>query len=250
MAAERWLGFVLSIIALAIGCGTQAEVPAIAGSAGATTAGDGASGESGSDAARGGAAGAQGETSCPKLPPAPEAGQVLDGDLTVSSVADAESALPIAEITGSLVIAPSFPGVLYLPNLRRVGADVQLQGNAVAGRPESEWAAITELRLPNLERIDGELYLYLTGALVETDFRSLQTVGDRVYYMRNLALRRIGLDSIMAGSVSIQASPQAAACEIDAICEQVGAASCGAEYSDPDCDCAYHCGRLEPRCQQ
>lgn len=245
------MGFVLSIIAPAIGCGTEAEVPAaVAGSAGATTAGDGASGEGDSDAARAGAAGAGGEMSCPKLPPAPEADQVLDGDLTISSVADAESALPIAEITGSLVITPSFPGVLYLPNLQRVGADVQLEGNAVAGRPESEWAAISELRLPNLERIGGELYLYLTGALVETDLRSLHTVGERVYYMRNVALRRIGLDSITAGSVSIQASPLAAACEIDAICERVGAGSCGAEYSDPNCDCAEHCGRLEPRCQE
>jgi hypothetical protein len=129
-----------------------------------------------------------------------------------------------------------------------VAGDVRLEGHAVAGVPASEWAAITVLRLPNLKSIGGELYLYLTGALVETDFRSLASVGDRVYFMRNLALRRVGLDAIMAGSVSIQASPVAAACEIEAICAQVGSTDCGAGFSDPACSCETRCGRLEPRC--
>jgi hypothetical protein len=173
---------------------------------------------------------------------------VLEGDVTIATTTDAEGASELSEITGSLVIAASFPGVLSLPNLQQVGGDVHLEGNAVAGAPESTWASITELRLPNLQSIGGELFLYLTGALVETDFRSLETVGTRVYYMRNLALRRIGLDSITTGPVDIQASPLAASCEIDAICARIGSMGCGSQYSDPDCTCIEHCGRLEPSC--
>jgi hypothetical protein len=219
----------LALVVLAIGCGSPA-------------AGDGGGGGSG---AEGGSAGA---TGCPSLPPAPAAGDVLDGDLALASTADAEGAAGLSGITGSLRIAPSFPGVLHLPNLQRVGGDVHLEGHVVAGAPESEWASITELRLPNLQSIGGELFVYLTGALVETDFRSLQTAGSRVYYMRNLALRRIGLDSISAGPVDIQASPLAASCEIDAICAQIGATSCGSQYSDADCSCVERCERLEPDC--
>jgi hypothetical protein len=173
---------------------------------------------------------------------------VLDGDLSVASAVVVEGAAGLSEITGSLRILPAFSGVLYLPNLERVGGDVQLAGVAVAGAPESDWAGITELRLPNLQSIGGELYVYLTGALVETDFRNLESVGSRVYYMRNLALRRVGLDSITTGPVDIQASPVAASCEIEAICAQIGATSCGSEYSDPDCSCLERCGRLEPSC--
>jgi hypothetical protein len=232
-----------ALVVLAIGCGSQAA----SAEAGGSGAGGGGSGAGGGGSGGGGGA-SQAATDCPSPPPAPQAGDALDGDLTIASAADAEGAAGLAEITGSLLIAPSFPGVLYLPELQRVGGDVYLEGHVVAGAPESEWASITELRLPNLESIGGELFIYLTGALVETDFRSLQTVGSRVYYMRNLALRRIGLDSITAGPVDIQASPLAASCEIDAICAQIGATGCGSQYSDPDCSCLERCERLEPSC--
>jgi hypothetical protein len=172
---------------------------------------------------------------------------VFDGDLLIASSGDAEAASAWSELTGTLRIAPSYQGVLYLPNLVRVGGDVFLEGNAVAGMDESTWALITELRLPNLESIGGQLYVYLTAQLVETDFRNLETVGYRVYYMRNLALRRIGLDSLTgsAASTSIQASPEAASCEIEAIC---GGSGCGEQYSDADCTCDVRCGRREPHC--
>jgi hypothetical protein len=207
---------------------------------GGSTGGDGAAGDSSS-------AGSGASASCPDEPPAPVAGDVLEGDLLIATPGDAESASSWSEITGTLRIASSYPGVLDLPNLVRVGGDVFLEGNAVAGMDESTWAQITELRLPNLASIGGQLYVYLTAKLVETDFRSLESVGYRVYYMRNLALRRIGLDSLSnaAASTSIQASPEAASCEIEAIC---GGAGCGEEYSDADCTCEVRCGRLEPHC--
>ena len=172
----------------------------------------------------------------------------MPSDLIIANAADAISAASVAEVGGSLVIQPSFAGELDLPNLQNVAGDVRLEGHAVAGAPESEWAAITALRLPNLQSVGGEVFVYLTGQLLETDFRRLATVGERVYFMRNLALRRVGLDALMAGSVSIQASPLAAACEIEAICARVGSTGCGAEYSDPACSCETRCTRLEPRC--
>jgi hypothetical protein len=227
---------VLLAVALSAGCGSNAAQPAgVAGDAGDADAGSAAGG-----AASGSA--------CPSAPPAPETGNVVPGDLIIRQAADAVAAFSVAEVAGSLVIEPSFPGELSLPNLQNVAGDVRLEGHAVAGMPESQWAAITALRLPNLQSVGGELYVYLTGQLVETDFRRLAIVGEQIYFMRNLALRRVGLDALMAGSVSIQASPVAAACEIEAICARVGSMGCGAEYSDPACSCEMRCGRLEPRC--
>ncbi len=228
MAVRRRLTWGALLVGAVFGCGSQGEEGAPReGSGGETTT--------------------EGDSSCPAAPEEPEAGATLDGDLIVGSLQDAEAALTISEVGGSLVITRSFPGELYLPHLRRVGHDVRLQGDAAMG-PESSWAAITRLRLPHLESVGGELYVYLTGSLVETDFRGLKTVGVRVYYMRNLALRRIGLDSLTSASVSINASPLAASCEIVAICSQVGATDCGSEYSDPDCQCVEQCGRLAPQC--
>jgi hypothetical protein len=221
---------------MSAGCESNGEQPA------------GVAGDDGVAAAGSDAGGGTNASACPSAPPPAEPGKVVEGDLVISGAAEAISAFSVAEVSGSLVIEPSFPGELNLPNLQRVGGDVHLEGHAVAGAPESEWAAITALRLPNLQSIGGELFLYLTGGLVETDFRRLAFVGERVYLMRNLALRRVGLDALMAGSVSIQASPVAAACEIEAICAQVGSMGCGAEYSDPACSCELVCGRLEPRC--
>jgi hypothetical protein len=229
----------------AVGCeeGEPAE-QGVAGSAGQGVAGSAGQGVAGSTEQ--GVAGAAGALDCPSQPAAPAGSDVLDGDLVISTIADALAAQDLSEISGTLQIAPTFPGVLSLPNLVRVGKDVYLEGHVVAGAPEAEWAQITELRLPNLAHIGGQLFVYLTGALTETDFRKLEAVGERVYFMRNLALRRIGLDLLKAADVGIQASPRAAACEIDAVCGQVG--GCGAEYSDPNCTCELRCGRLEPSC--
>jgi hypothetical protein len=236
MAARGSFGVTFGIFTLLSACGSQADESATPKNVA------GASAEGGAGGAEASAAGA-----CSIAPPA-EVGDSTHGDLTIATADDAAAARDISDITGSLVILRSFAGVLDLPNLKRVGGDVRLLGDMVATSDERTWAAITELRLPNLERIEGELFLYLTGLLVETDLRSLQAVGERVYYMRNVALRRIGLDSLTSGSVQIQASPLAASCEIDAICGQVGASDCGAEYSDSTCACVEECGRLVPAC--
>lgn len=149
-------------------------------------------------------------------------------------------------MTGDITVLPSYTGALELPNLLRVGGSVIVWGDAV--EYSDIWHGITALRLPNLTSIGDELFVYLTQCLAETDFRSLRSVGYRVYYMRNLGLRRVGLDSFEQGAVEIAASPLVAVCELDAICMRVGIPICGQQYSNEDCTCATRCGRLEPHC--
>ncbi len=232
---------------------------------GGTTAGTGATGGAGAaggTSATGGTA-ATGSDCVPMEPPAggggapgcapypaPVAGGVLEGDLYIATAADAEAARGYSEITGNLLVDPRYCGVLELPNLVRVGGDVNASGSSSS--TEVTWPNLTVLRLANLESIGGEIMVYLTMALVETDFRSLESVGVRVYYERDLALRRIGLDSLTdVSQVLIEAVPVAARCEIEAICSQVPAApaaSCAITGGMNTCTCETTCGRLTPVC--
>jgi hypothetical protein len=191
-------------------------------------------------------AGGGGAPACPAKPVA-VSGAVHEGDVFIATRDDAEAARAFSEVTGDLVVLPSYCGALELPNLVTVGGSVNVSGG-VTDAQEVLYPDVTALRLPNLASIGDELYLYLTYSLVETDFRSLESVGYRVYYMRNLALRRIGLDSLTQASVSIMASPLVAQCEIDAICNQVGSTSCGTTTSEVTCTCETRCERLEPVC--
>lgn len=113
-----------------------------------------------------------------------------------------------------------------------------------------DWPAITELRLPNLTSVGGELFIYRTDALIETDFRSLESVGTRVYIHRNLVLQRIGLGSLSdAPDVHVSANPEFPECELQALCDRLGSATCGAfGFGREDCSCASRCGVLEAMC--
>jgi hypothetical protein len=103
--------------------------------------------------------------------------------------------------------------------------------------------------LPNLKSIGGEIMVYLTNALVETDFRSLESVGYRVYYERNIVLRRFGLDSLaQTGSLVFSACFEAARCELEAICSQVAPTTCAISTGLTTCACETSCGRLAPVC--
>jgi hypothetical protein len=175
-------------------------------------------------------------------------GDVLEGDLVIATRADAEAARAISEVTGDVTVLPSYCGVLELPNLVTVGGSVRVSAQTSDDAQEVIYPDLTALRLPNLTSIGDELFVYLAYSLVETDFRSLESVGYRVYYMRNLALRRIGLDSLTATDATFAACPLAAPCEIEAICNQVGSSGCGATSSDVTCTCETRCERLEPVC--
>jgi hypothetical protein len=215
--------------------------------AGALGLGCGGPGES--TAARASPGGGAGATSdCADDALLPEQGRSVEGDLIVAFASDAAAARDVSDIDGDLIVLTSYAGALELPNLERVGGSVRVSGETSADGKSVVWPQITELRLPNLTDIGDELYVYLTDALVETDLHRLERVGTQVYFMRNLALRRAGLDSLREGSVSLQACPVLAACEVEAVCSNVGASSCGEQYSDPSCSCELVCGRIESSC--
>jgi hypothetical protein len=186
----------------------------------------------------------------PACAPKPVAlpGNVHEGDVVIATRADAEAARALSEITGDLTVLPSYCGPLELPNLVTVGGSVRVQPENLGDTQQKIYPELTALSLPNLTSIGSELFLYLAYSLVETDFRSLESVGYRVYYMRNLALRRIGLDSLTQGDVTLAALPVAAPCEIEAICNQVGSTGCGATTPEVTCTCETRCERLEPVC--
>jgi hypothetical protein len=192
-------------------------------------------------------AGGGGAPGCP-TPPTAVPGEVREGDLVIATRADAEAARALSEVTGDVTVLPSYCGVLELPNLVTVGGSVRVSAEMSEDAQDVFYPKVTALRLPNLASIGNELFIYLAYSLVETDFRSLETVGYRVYYMRNLALRRIGLDSLTQASATFSACPLAAPCEIEAICNQVGSTGCGATSSEVACTCETHCDRLEPVC--
>jgi hypothetical protein len=231
------------------GTSTMTGGASTTGGAGGTTGGSTATGGNagtGSECVMEAPAGGGGAPPCPAKPVAVP-GDVREGDVVIATRADAEAARTLSEITGDLTVLPSFCGALELPNLVTVGGSVRVEAELSAPQ-QLTWPDLTALRLPNLTSIGNELYLYLTDMLVETDFRSLESVGYRVYYMRNMALRRIGLDSLSQGSVMIMASPLAAPCEIEAICNQVGSTNCGATTPEVTCTCETRCERLEPVC--
>jgi len=174
-------------------------------------------------------------------------GETLDGDLVLAGVADAQAAESLSEVTGSVIVLPSYEGPLALANLTRVGGSVRVEAVLIENATEYDYPRVTDLALPNLETIGDELYLYLATSLVEADFRALIEVGTQVYVHRNVALRVLRLDSFEQGGVLITANllPQ---CAIDAVCAQVGGQSCGNSLSPEGCACIPRCGRLEPDC--
>jgi hypothetical protein len=219
---------------------------------GAPSAGGGGAGGTGSPtgganaSTTGGATGKGGGDACPEPPPGPGEGGLYDGSISIAGPDDAEMANEYSEITGDLVIQSSYEGVLDLPNLVRLGGTLRAESPLIMNNTAIDWGRMTELRVPNLESIGGQLYLYLLQELVETDFRNLHTVADDVYIYRILGLRRVRLDSLTeCGGLYFADDQLLAQCEIDAICERVAGTCQGA---DPDCTCATECGLLTPHC--
>jgi hypothetical protein len=164
----------------------------------------------------------------------------------ITSEADADAAQSYSEITGDLSVAASYEGVLELLNLVGVGGSVTVESPLTTDSTAVDWVRITELRLPNLVGIGGRLYLYLTMGLVETDFRSLETIGEEMYIHRNLGLRRMRLDSLTECPYTYFGDTfELPRCEIDAICA-IGSSNC--ETGREGCTCPVECGLLTPHC--
>ncbi|HET9930295.1 MAG TPA: hypothetical protein VFQ35_06400 [Polyangiaceae bacterium] len=171
--------------------GTPGSANGGTGASGASHAsGGGSSGgraDAGGSVAAGGAAGGQpdgsGGGACA---PAPAPGGVYDGDLYVGSAEELGAAHAYSRITGCLTLGVAL-GDVSLPNLVSLGS------------LNAQSSTLTRLSLPNVQRIDGELWLYLNFSLTEVDLRRLKEVGGRLYIHRNImlsSLQLIALESV------------------------------------------------------
>lgn len=222
--------------------GVSGEAPVAGGRSPATGGQRGDAGEAGAPNPEG----SGGAPDCPSESQ-PLEGDVVEGDQVIATAEQANALRTVTQITGDLQVASSYSGVLELPNLRVLGGSLVVESPLIENHTAIDWGRMTELRLPNLQSIGGRLYLYLTNALVETDFHRLESVGAEVYIYRNVALRRIGLDSLsQAPSVYFADDLAAAQCEVDAICSRVGKI-CG-PAGGSKCSCELLCGRIVPHC--
>jgi hypothetical protein len=153
------------------------------GAGGGSPAGSGGSfpGSGGSHPGTGGAGGAS-SVSC--LAPPPAAGAVWSGALEIGTAADVAAARGYAEVTGGIFVDAAFSGVVDLPDIVSVGGDVYIESTGV-----------TAVRMPNLSRLTGMLWMYLNLSLSEADFRSVG-VASRVFINRNPKLTLIRMDSL------------------------------------------------------
>lgn len=245
-------------VALALaGCsqgGSLATASDAAADAGEPTVGDpdgtrsDGSGAGGSAAGMGGS-GVGGAAGC-AAPPAPTGeARVHAGDLTITDAAGAEAARSLTEVTGTLRVAPPLAGTLELPNLQAIGGDLRVEEVTVSPGSSAGYPLISHLRLVNLTRIGGALWIYLATALVETDLRGLASVGGDVFVHRNLKLRTVGLDSLHdVGSTVHFSANLLARCEVDAIVAALESGTFNGLGGDRDCACETTCGHVVPSC--
>jgi hypothetical protein len=229
--------------------------------------------------AAGGAIGTGGEPTatggapeCPELvgpEPDPNDGGIYDGDLVIESSDELEALGTYSVITGDLTIGrtgtPEGATIqeVDLSHLREVGKDLIIRNTL-----------LTDLELPRLERVGGQLWvslnlellevrmpeltsvqdLYLdTGIkLVRSEFPKLEEVSGTLYIHRNVELVSWGLDALRSvGSVTITANESLPQCLVDALNENTGmmasSEATGAD-SPPICDCPEECGRIVVDC--
>jgi hypothetical protein len=236
---------------------------------GASVTTGGASGSGGEPTATGGA---PEPTECPELlgpDPDPDDGGIYDGDLVIESHDELEALGTYSVITGSLTIGGSgTPGgatiqELDLSHLREVGKDLNIRNTG-----------LTDLELPRLERVTGQLwvslnlellevrmpelksvqdlYLDTDAKLVRSEFPKLEEVSGTLYIHRNIKLVSWGLDALRSvGSVTITANASLPQCLVDAFNEDTGmmaSSEATGAGSPPICDCPEECGRIVVDC--
>jgi hypothetical protein len=242
------------------------------GGASAATGGVATGGAIGSGGEPTATGGAPEPTDCPELVgPEPDLddGGVYDGDLVIGSSAELEALGTYSVITGNLTIGGSgTPGgatiqEVDLSHLREVGKDLTIRGTG-----------LTDLELPRLERVTGQLwvslnlellevrmpelasvqdlYLDTDTKLVRSEFPKLEEVSGTLYIHRNIELVSWGLDALHSvGSVTITANASLPQCLVDAFNENTGmmaSSEATGAGSPPICDCPEECGRLVVDC--
>ena len=241
-------------------------------SAGRSGAGAGGNDPGGGGSGATGTGGAQAPSECPELKapsPDPDDGGKLTGALSIVP-GNEEQLGTYSTIGGNLTIGPSAPPTggakiedIDLTHLRVVEGDLMIRytGLSELELPRLErvtgqlWVTanseLTHVRLPELRRA-GALYLDANLELVKSEFPQLETVDTTLFIHRNVKLRSWGLDALQAvGDVTITANPLLPQCVVDAFNQNTGqmasslATGSGAA---PICDCQEECGRLDVNC--
>ncbi len=183
-------------------------------------------------------AGAMG-VACTESPETTAAEDVHEGSYLVTTLESLQTAASLTEITGDLEVGSRLTDAvpaLALPNLKRLGGDLMIQG-----------AALEQLSLPNLVSVGGSVSVTQASRLVETDLRRLRDVAGDMFFTNNAQHARIRLDSLssVGGELTID-DPQLAACELEAIHASAGvtAPNLGRE----GCTCVSSCLWLEVDC--
>ncbi|WP_437522006.1 hypothetical protein WME79_30400 [Sorangium sp. So ce726] len=198
---------------------------------------------SGASAGGAGGAGEGGAGDCESGPEALE-GSVYQGDLLIASDADVLAARAYSTISGTISVSPGFAGTLDLPSLLEVGG-IQAEGGA-----EPATARIKAIRMPNLVRVRGTLWIYLAFELLEADFRKLETVDERFWIHRNTELATLRLDALrtVGEDVQITGNLKLPACTLERIEANLKAAgntdiSISGGLQETGCECTLVCGQ-------
>jgi hypothetical protein len=216
------------------------------GSGGATSrTSHGASGGPGGGS-DGGGAGEGGAGECESGPEALE-GSVHQGDLLIASDADALAARAYSTINGTISVSSDFAGTLDLPSLLEVGG-IRAEGSASSG--ELVTAQIKAIRMPNLARVRGTLWIYLAFELLEADFRKLEAVDARLWIHRNTELATLRLDALRSVGEDVQITDnfKVPACALERIEANLSAAgttsmNISGGLQETGCECRLVCGQ-------
>lgn len=239
------------------------------GNTGGTSATGGIIGSGGEPTAAGGA---PEPAECPERvgpDPDPDDGGTYDGDLVIVSSHQLEALGTYSTITGNLTIGTSGPAAgtpiqeLDLSHLREVGKDLTIRNTDLTDLelPRLErvggqlWVSLNlellELRMPELTSVQ-DLYLDTDVKLVRSEFPKLEEVSGTLYVHRNIELESWGLDALRSvASVTITANESLPQCLIDALNENTGmmaSSEATGVSSPPICDCPEECGRIVVDC--
>ncbi|WP_157906949.1 hypothetical protein [Sorangium cellulosum] len=225
----------------------------LSGGSGGGGAGEGGSGRDTDPGATSGAstggAGGSGEGGAADCESGPEAleGSVYQGDLLIASDADALAARAYSTINGTISVRSDFAGTLDLPSLLEVGG-IRAEGSASSG--ELVTAQIKAIRMPNLARVRGTLWIYLAFELLEADFRKLEAVDERLWIHRNPELATLRLDALRSVGEDVQITDdfKVPACALERIEANLTAAgitsmNISGGLQETGCECRLVCGQ-------
>jgi hypothetical protein len=239
------------------------------------TEGGGTATDSGSAGDEGGSAGSPvdpgtgGCRAAESPEPDPADGGVHEGPLEITGPGLAAALANYSTIRGDLTIGPSAPSdeplieQLDLSHLRVVEGSVFIRNTD-----------LTELALPRLETVTGELWIRLNLALTHisapqlrsadsfyldsntalrtSEFPKLETVTSTLYVHRNVLLVSWGFDALRSlGSATITANPALPTCLVDALGDATGltlSSELTGNLTPPACDCSVACGQITPVC--